>query len=206
MDDSNPPASRYDQRRIDIMHAAAAVFSEKGFHGASTQDIAGRLGMKQGSLYYYFPSKEAALEAVCLYGISESVARLKLLVAAEQALPEKIHRIIHSQIYGLQTRCDHLIVFTQQRRFLPPELREQIRAESQQYQRLIDSMLRDAQAQGQIDASVDIGLAVRALIGLCNSVASWFRQEAVQDVDHIAQQYARLFYAGIQSAPQEIPA
>ena len=40
----------------------AAVFAEKGFHGASTQDIANRLGINQAALYYYFPSKEAALE------------------------------------------------------------------------------------------------------------------------------------------------
>ena len=40
------------------MRAAATVFAEKGFHGASTRDIAERLGIKQASLYYYFDSKQ----------------------------------------------------------------------------------------------------------------------------------------------------
>jgi len=193
------PRSKYDQRRDAVMHAAAAVFAEKGFHGASTQDIADRLGMKQGSLYYYFPSKEAALEAVCLFGITESVARLKQLLAADLPLPEKIHRIVYSQLYGLQTRCDHLIVFTEQRRFLPPQSRARIRTEGQEYRRLIEGMLREAQSEGAVAADVDVALATRALIGMCNSVAPWYQADSSLDIDRIAQQYARLFHAGIQA-------
>ncbi|MHA1568956.1 MAG: TetR/AcrR family transcriptional regulator [Alphaproteobacteria bacterium] len=41
----------------------------KNTRGASTTDIADRLGIRQGSLYYYFASKEAALEVVCHKGV-----------------------------------------------------------------------------------------------------------------------------------------
>ena len=52
---------KYQQQRAQAIRCAAAVFAEKGFHGASTKDIAERIGIKQGSLYYYFKSKEEAL-------------------------------------------------------------------------------------------------------------------------------------------------
>ena len=53
---------RSTHRRLDeIMQAAAKVFAERGYHGATTQDIADVLGIRQASLYYYFPSKEVAL-------------------------------------------------------------------------------------------------------------------------------------------------
>jgi AcrR family transcriptional regulator len=58
------PSTRYEKQRREAIKAAAAVFSDKGFHGASTKDIAERLGIKQGSLYYYFKSKEEALGEV----------------------------------------------------------------------------------------------------------------------------------------------
>ena len=51
------------------MEAAARVFAERGYHGASTQDIADVLGIRQASLYYYFRSKEMALEQVCMQGV-----------------------------------------------------------------------------------------------------------------------------------------
>ncbi len=199
----SPVRSKYEQRREAVLIAAAAVFAEKGFHGASTQQIAERLNMKQASLYYYFSSKEAALEAVCLYGISESVARLRPLVMAEEALSEKLHRVIHSHIYNLQTRCDCMIVFTQQRRYLPEERRFAIREQSRDYEALLRLMFERAAERGEMTSDIDPALAVRALIGLCNSVATWFQQSPGQDIDHIARQYARLFFAGIQFQTKE---
>ena len=65
-----PRRSPSQRRRApQIIEAAARVFAERGFHGATTQDIANVLGIKQASLYYYFTSKEAALELVCLKGV-----------------------------------------------------------------------------------------------------------------------------------------
>ena len=67
-----PKAGKRNTRRRsgEIMEAAARVFAERGYHGASTQDIADLLGIRQASLYYYFPSKEVALEHVCMQGVA----------------------------------------------------------------------------------------------------------------------------------------
>ena len=43
------------RRAPEMIEAAARVFAERGFHGATTQDIADVLGIRQASLYYYFP-------------------------------------------------------------------------------------------------------------------------------------------------------
>ena len=60
--------SRVLRRADEIIDAAARMFAERGYHGTTTQAIADVLGMRQASLYYYFPSKEAALEEVCARG------------------------------------------------------------------------------------------------------------------------------------------
>jgi AcrR family transcriptional regulator len=69
----NTENQRYQQQRLQAIKSAAAVFAEKGFHGSSTRDIAEHMGIKQGSLYYYFKSKEEALGEVCLFGIEDYV-------------------------------------------------------------------------------------------------------------------------------------
>lgn len=190
--------TKYERRRLTVMKAAAAVFAEKGFHGASTQEIADRLEMKQGSLYYYFRSKEAALEAVCLFGAGESLARLRQIIESDAALPEKIAQVVHGQLHGLKTRCDARVVFVQQRHLLSAEPRERIRALGREYRTLLADLLREAQQHGDVAADVDADLAARALIGLCDSVAPWFQRDASLDIDVIAEQYTRLFYTGIQ--------
>ena len=68
---TNPSTDRYAAQHQAAIRAAAAVFAEKGYYGSSTRDIAERMGIKQGSLYYYFKSKEAALSEVCLFGMQD---------------------------------------------------------------------------------------------------------------------------------------
>ena len=59
------PTARWERRYREVLDAAATAFAEKGYLGASMKDIADRLGVRHASLYYYFPSKEAALAAIC---------------------------------------------------------------------------------------------------------------------------------------------
>ena len=40
-------------REQEIIAAAARVFLEKGYHAATTRDIAAAVGIQQASLYYY---------------------------------------------------------------------------------------------------------------------------------------------------------
>ena len=47
------PAPSGRRRLSEVVDAAAKVFARRGYHGASTQDIADVLGIRQASLYYY---------------------------------------------------------------------------------------------------------------------------------------------------------
>lgn len=47
-----------------ILRAAAEVFDEFGFSGASISKIMKRAGVTQGGMYFHFPSKEALAQAV----------------------------------------------------------------------------------------------------------------------------------------------
>jgi AcrR family transcriptional regulator len=51
-------------RRQQLLESALAVFAEKGFEAATTKEIAQRVGIKQGLLYFYFESKVALFFAV----------------------------------------------------------------------------------------------------------------------------------------------
>jgi len=50
-----------EERWAQLIEVATRVFFEKGYDAASLQDIADRLGMLKGSLYYYIQSKEDLL-------------------------------------------------------------------------------------------------------------------------------------------------
>ena len=54
-----------EEARERIMDAAKQVFAEKGYHEATMDEVAKRLGVSKGALYLYFSSKEELFEALC---------------------------------------------------------------------------------------------------------------------------------------------
>jgi AcrR family transcriptional regulator len=59
-----PKRERGKQRVAALLDSAAAVFAEKGYEAATMTEIAERAGAAIGSLYQFFPSKEALAEAL----------------------------------------------------------------------------------------------------------------------------------------------
>lgn len=58
-------------RKIEILEKVRKIFAEKGFDGASMQDLARAAGMSAGNFYRYFPSKNAIIEAIVEQKLTE---------------------------------------------------------------------------------------------------------------------------------------
>ncbi|HEY1888525.1 MAG TPA: helix-turn-helix domain-containing protein, partial [Roseiarcus sp.] len=59
-----PKRERGKQRVAALMDAGAELFAEKGYEATTMTEIASRAGAAIGSLYQFFPSKEALAEAL----------------------------------------------------------------------------------------------------------------------------------------------
>jgi AcrR family transcriptional regulator len=59
-----PRQDRAERTRNAILDAAAAVFDERGFNGASLSDILAKAGVTKGALYFHFSSKEELARAI----------------------------------------------------------------------------------------------------------------------------------------------
>ena len=82
--------ARWKYRYQKVLDAAATAFAEKGYKTSSINDIADLLGVRSASLYYYFPSKEAALAAVCESGVTAFIANLSEAIEKHQSSAERI--------------------------------------------------------------------------------------------------------------------
>ncbi len=66
------------QRRDEILDAAVAAFTEKGFNGSSLRDIAGRAGMSHNGVLHHFPDKVGILEAILDRRIERAASQFPL--------------------------------------------------------------------------------------------------------------------------------
>jgi TetR/AcrR family transcriptional regulator, cholesterol catabolism regulator len=81
---STPLTARGEGKRERIMDSAAAVLARSGYAGTTLGEIASLAGTHAGSLYYYFDSREALVEAVLVRGVDSALA---YSAAAVDSLP-----------------------------------------------------------------------------------------------------------------------
>lgn len=188
------------RRAPEIIEAAARVFAERGFHGATTQDIADVLGIRQASLYYYFSSKEAALELVCLKGVEGFFEAGKAIAARPETARERLSLLINSHLSPLLDRGNFVKVFLNERQHLPAESRRRIGRWSRGLERIFEEVIKEGIAKGEFRSDLDARLATLAILGMCNAASSWYAKENAS-IAEIGAEFARLVIDGMGERP-----
>ena len=180
-------ANKYDMQRQAAIRSAAAVFAEKGFHGSSTKDIAEHLGIKQGSLYYYFKSKEEALGEVCLFGIQDYVQRMQSIADSDQPFEAKLMATITSHLTSYREKNEALKVYNDERLYLPEEKRHTLKELGSGYRQMLEKMFQEGVEQGVLRDSIDCHFAAQAVIGMCNGWGDLIVRDPDMDIFDIIQ-------------------
>jgi AcrR family transcriptional regulator len=196
---TDPQATKWDRRYKDALDAAAEAFAERGYLGSSTKDIADKLGIQQGSLYYYLPSKEQALAAICELGVQKFVARLGEILDSEAHSSEKLRAAIANHLMPLQTKPegDYVRVFVHHRHQLPSGPRQAVAALARRYHNLIERLFLEGVRCGDFRSDLNPILAAHAMLGLCNSVTSARALPPGSSIDSIIEEYADILTWGM---------
>jgi len=195
------PTARWERRNREVLDTAAMIFAEKGYLGASTRDVAERLGIRQASLYYYFASKEEALATICELGAKDFISDLREILASTALAAEKIRAAMANHLSPLRSRpeADYIRVFVLHRHELPGGLRHKVAALAREYQDAIEELFATGVARGELRSDLDPKRAALAFLGLCNSVISARTLPPASAVDDFINDYAQIFTHGVLS-------
>jgi AcrR family transcriptional regulator len=83
-----------EERSLEILASIRQAFAEKGFDGASMQDLARAAGMSVGNFYRYFPSKSAIVRSMCDYDLCEIQNEFAEIQQAETPMVALRERIL----------------------------------------------------------------------------------------------------------------
>jgi TetR/AcrR family transcriptional regulator, cholesterol catabolism regulator len=137
-------APRQDNRRAQLLDAAARLFRERGFHATSMRDIAKAVGMLSGSIYYHFDSKEEMLLAVYEEGERRVADAVDAAVALETDPWARLEAASAAHLRVLIAHRDYTQVMIrtlpQEAGAVGPRIRDLRRDYESRFRRLIDDL------------------------------------------------------------------
>ena len=180
-----------DNKRQQLLDAAARHFADAGYDAASMRDIAAAAGMKAGSMYYYFPSKEDLLMAVHEEGI-RWISKAVLAALEEQSGPwMRLEAAMGAHLQALLGGGDYVRVVIK----VPPredvEARTRLIALRDGYERIFTTLI-DALP---LAASLDVRHVRLLILGAMNWSPNWFRSDGDQPHD-IAKSFVQILRYG----------
>ncbi len=140
------PIQRRSRLTVElILEAAAQIFEERGYARGTTNHIAERAGFSVGTLYQYFPNKDALLVALTEQHLAEATAFLQAELALDPSglppLDDLLRRIVGAtvRLHARRPRL-HQVLFEEAPR--PPELREAWRRVEREMTDTLEALLR----------------------------------------------------------------
>ncbi len=179
---------------MEILRRAAAVFREKGFHGAGMREIASRLGWAPGALYYYFESKNDLLYSCQMMSLRGLLQAARAIAASPAEPAAKIERLIEGhldQILGeMGGSFAHIEFHALDRARL-----DEVVSKRDEYEGLVRAMIREGVEAGTF-RPLDIKIAALSLLGALNWAAVWWSPDGNRDPASVAHAMAATFVNG----------
>ena len=110
--------SLIEKRREQMVRGAVKLFKEKGFHRATTREIAKAAGFSIGTLYEYIRTKEDVLYLVCDSIYNEVNSRLSFLATGEGTV-DGLKSAISEYYRLIDDMSDEFVVMYQESKSLP---------------------------------------------------------------------------------------
>lgn len=180
--------------RTRILDEAARLFLARGYAETTLRDIADAAGVKAGSIYYHFDSKEELLAEILDQGI-ERITRT-LDEALDTADPDPATRLrvaIGAHLSALFQHGPYTAAHVGVFGGAPEEVRRAGIPARDAYEERWAKLLDAAVA----DPDIDLHVVRVALLGMMNSTLDWYRPNGPRGLDQVADTIADTVLVGL---------
>lgn len=180
---------RAAERKLNIIKVAARLFSEKGYHEATLEDIARNLKYTKGSIYYYINSKQELLFQCHELAMDMLLGRMEEIMAGDLPLEEKLKEGIKAHIELAVGEMSLVTVALGQEFELQEEYRQVIVEKRDRYEKYFRSLIEEGVEKG-IFRPLPSKVAVFIIMGAINWIPRWFSEKGSMSKSEIADFFA----------------
>lgn len=140
-----------EARRRELLAEAIRLFGRQGYEGTSLDAVASAAGVRKQTLLYYFPSKEALLQA-CVQETSRRVAEALAAALDQEASDSRKAEAVVRTVFRLAEEWPEFPQFVREAGRLGPDVVERFAAQLETLRQRALSFLANGMRDGQIRA------------------------------------------------------
>jgi AcrR family transcriptional regulator len=199
-------SKKSEMTRERVLSVSSDLFQRNGYLATSMRDIATAAGMKSGSLYYYYESKEMLLAAILNVNIDDTLRKLEATVASlpsGASVRSKFRAAAIANMRILIDAGDMAIASGRTLALLPePEYSEQVR-HREAYNHFWRRLLSEGKKSGEIKSSLNDAFVSMFIIGAMSFSTEWYDPKR-STTDEIAEYYTKLLFDGISATKRQV--
>jgi len=179
-----------------LLAVAVELFNERGYDGASMEDLAQRLGIGKSAIYHHVSSKEELLRMA----LDRAVDGLFVLAAEVEAQPgpaiEQLERLVRGSVGVLVDRLPYVTLLL--RVHGNTETERHALARRREFDRFVASLVKRAAAEGDLRDDIEPAVIARLLYGMVNSIVEWYRPASRRSTDDLAEHVCAIALDGLR--------
>ncbi len=188
-----------EKRKQQILETAALVFARLGY-AASIDQIAEEMGVTKGHIYYYYSSKQDILFQIFRQAMDLFLAQISSVNILGLPPDQRLKAIFKKHISVICENRAIMTVFMDLRRDLLPENWSEIANSRNQYEELLQELIREGATKGYFDVENEKVISF-TLLGAINWVYVWYQERGMHSAETVAEMMSDYLLRGLKKWP-----
>jgi AcrR family transcriptional regulator len=189
-------AMSVDERRDEILKGLGTVLRERGFGSPTMKEVADKLGLVKGNLYYYFKNKQDLIYHCHLKCMRISLEALESAETADGPAQPRLRQLIVSHIRGMTEESYGAVLMLHLESLSPPNRKRYV-AMRDRFEKGIRKLIEDGMASGEFRQQ-DPRVVGFATLGAINWIPTWYRPNGELSSLEVAESFADFFVGALR--------
>jgi TetR/AcrR family transcriptional regulator, cholesterol catabolism regulator len=186
-----------NNRKEQLIEAAAQLFKQKGYAATSVRDLAAELGIEAASLYHHIKSNEEILEHICFTLATKFQMAINEVNDIYFNAEEKLRMAIKNHVEILTENSNHSAVFLQEWRNLTEPKLSEFKSLRNNYENELRVIIREGVNEDVFD-NVDEKFAALTILSTVSWVNEWYNPTGNMNAGQVAAKLSDFILSGLR--------
>ncbi|MEX5293916.1 TetR/AcrR family transcriptional regulator [Kocuria sp. CPCC 205268] len=192
-----PRRGRPGYDRETLLAVCVEVFNVHGYDATSMGTLSKHLGISKSAIYHHVESKEAILEQALGRALDALEEVLASAERTEAPAVQRLEQVIRGTVRVLVEQMPYVTLLLRLRG--NSEVETSALERRRAITRRVGALIEQAQAEGDLRGDLSGRSASRLLLGMINSIVDWYRPQAGQAWEELAETVVLLAFSGLRA-------